>query len=63
MIAHAEAELRWLDRTEQRLARIPSTRWRSELATERPKRGRPGQGARRLKPRGILSPHKPRALT
>ena len=41
MILHAEAELRWLDRAEQRLARHPEHAMALELATERPKRGRP----------------------
>ena len=51
MIAHAEAELRWLDRTERRLGAHPEHAMALELATERPKRGRPGQGARRLSAR------------
>jgi len=41
MLAQAEAELRWLDRTERRLAQHPEHAMALELATERPKRGRP----------------------
>lgn len=41
MIFAAEAELRWLDHTEQRLTRHPHHAMGLELATERPKRGRP----------------------
>lgn len=41
MLAQAEAELRWLDRTERRLAQHPEHAIALELATERPKRGRP----------------------
>mgnify|MGYP000868796315 CR=1 FL=1 len=41
MIAHAEAELRWLDRAEQRLGAAP--RHTMSLATDRPKRGRPAK--------------------
>jgi DNA-binding PadR family transcriptional regulator len=43
MIAHAEAELRWLDRTERRLGAQPEHAMALELATERPKRGRPAK--------------------
>ncbi len=43
MIAQAEAELRWLDRAEERLARHPEHALALELATERPKRGRPAR--------------------
>ena len=43
MIAHAEAELRWLDRTERRLGAQPEQAMALELATERPKRGRPAK--------------------
>ena len=43
MIVHAEAELHWLDRTEERLAEHPSHAMSLELATERPKRGRPAR--------------------
>ena len=43
MIVHAEAELRWLDRTEERLAQHPRHAMSLELATERPKRGRPAR--------------------
>ena len=43
MILQAEAELKWLDRAEQRLARQPEHAMSLELATERPKRGRPAR--------------------
>ena len=45
MVLHAEAELRWLDRVQQRLAQHPSRSMSLELATERPKRGRPARVA------------------
>ena len=41
MIFAADAEVRWLDHTEQRLALHPNRATGLELATERPKRGRP----------------------
>ncbi|GAA2984560.1 DNA-binding PadR family transcriptional regulator [Microbacterium terrae] len=41
MIFAAEAEVRWLDHTEQRLALHPQHAMTLELSTERPKRGRP----------------------
>lgn len=41
MIFAAEADVRWLDHTEQRLALHPHHAMGLELATERPKRGRP----------------------
>jgi DNA-binding PadR family transcriptional regulator len=41
MIFAAEAELRWLDRTEERLARHPDHAMALELSTDKPKRGRP----------------------
>ena len=41
MIFTAEAEVRWLDHTAQRLALHPHNAMGLELATERPKRGRP----------------------
>lgn len=41
MLSQVEAELRWLDRTERRLAQHPEHAIALELATERPKRGRP----------------------
>ncbi|RLK52707.1 PadR family transcriptional regulator [Microbacterium telephonicum] len=41
MIFAAEAEVRWLDHTEQRLAQHPQHALALELSTERPKRGRP----------------------
>lgn len=43
MIFGAEAEVRWLDHTEQRLALHPQHAMALELATERPKRGRPAR--------------------
>jgi DNA-binding PadR family transcriptional regulator len=45
MMLHAEAELRWLDRVQERLAQHPSRSMSLELATERPKRGRPARVA------------------
>ena len=45
MIFAAEAEVRWLDHTEQRLAMHPQHAMALELATERPKRGRPQKAA------------------
>jgi len=41
MIFAAEAEVRWLDRTEQRLTTHPRHAMALELSTQRPKRGRP----------------------
>jgi len=43
MVCAAEAELRWLDHTEQRLARHPDHGMALGLSTERPKRGRPAR--------------------
>ncbi|MEW1835484.1 PadR family transcriptional regulator [Microbacterium sp. NPDC079995] len=43
MIFSAEAEVRWLDHTEQRLARHPHRTMGLELSTETPKRGRPAK--------------------
>lgn len=43
MIFAAEAEVRWLDHTEQRLATHPHPTLEIELSTERPKRGRPAR--------------------
>ena len=43
MIFAAEAEARWLDHTEQRLAMHPQHAMALELATDRPKRGRPAK--------------------
>jgi DNA-binding PadR family transcriptional regulator len=43
MIFAAEAEVRWLDHTEQRLAAHPDHTMAFELSTERPKRGRPAK--------------------
>ncbi len=45
MIFAAEAEVRWLDHTEQRLALHPQHAMALELATERPRRGRPVKAA------------------
>lgn len=41
MIFAAEAEVRWLDHSEQRLALHPDRAMALELSTDRPKRGRP----------------------
>jgi DNA-binding PadR family transcriptional regulator len=43
MIFAAEAEVRWLDHTEQRLAQRPQQAMALELSSDRPKRGRPVQ--------------------
>jgi len=43
MIFAAEAEVRWLDRTEQRLATHPRHAMGLQLSTEKPKRGRPAR--------------------
>ena len=43
LIFAAEAEARWLDHTEQRLARHPHRTMGLELSTETPKRGRPAK--------------------
>ena len=43
MISRAEAEIRWLDRTEDRLARPPHHAMALGLSTARPKRGRPAK--------------------
>ena len=43
MIFAAEAEVRWLDPTEQRLALHPQHAMALELSTEKPKRGRPAR--------------------
>lgn len=43
MIFAAEAEVQWLDRTEQRLAQHPQHATSLELSTEKPKRGRPAR--------------------
>ena len=44
MIFTAEAEVRWLDHTEQRLAMHPRHAMALELSTDKPKRGRPAKG-------------------
>jgi DNA-binding PadR family transcriptional regulator len=41
LIAHADAELRWLDAVEERLSRHPVSATAVGLSDERPKRGRP----------------------
>jgi len=43
MIFTAEAEVRWLDHTEQRLRQHPQHALELALSTERPKRGRPAK--------------------
>lgn len=43
MIFAAEAEVRWLDHTEQRLASHPARELAMAVSTERPKRGRPAK--------------------
>jgi len=45
MIFAAEAEVRWLDHTEQRLAMHPRQAMSLELSSERPRRGRPARSA------------------
>lgn len=45
LIFAAEAEVRWLDHTEQRLAAHPRHALELELSTDRPKRGRPARTA------------------
>ncbi len=45
VVFSVDAELRWLDHIEQRLAQHPAHAMALELATERPKRGRPGRAA------------------
>lgn len=43
MIFQAEAEVRWLDHTEQRLRQHPRHAMQLELSAERPRRGRPAR--------------------
>ena len=45
MIFAAEAELRWLDHAQERLARHPEHALSLALSLERPKRGRPAARA------------------
>ena len=45
MIFAAEAEVRWLDHSEQRLSLHPDHAMALELSTEKPKRGRPAKEA------------------
>lgn len=47
LVFQAEAEVRWLDHIEQRLAQHPQHALALELATDRPKRGRPAKGVLR----------------
>lgn len=46
MIFAAQAEVQWLDHTEQRLRTHPRRALDLELSTERPKRGRPAKAVR-----------------
>lgn len=61
MIFAAEAEVRWLDHSEQRLALHPDHAMALELSTEKPKRGRPalrqaqGPGAEASSPSPVES--------
>jgi DNA-binding PadR family transcriptional regulator len=43
LLAHAEAEVGWLDRARERLARHPEHAIPLDLAAERPRRGRPSK--------------------
>jgi DNA-binding PadR family transcriptional regulator len=43
LISTADAELRWLDQAEQRIAAHPQHTLALELSTDRPKRGRPAR--------------------
>lgn len=45
MVTAAEAELRWLERTAERLAQHPEHAMALALSSERPKRGRPARDA------------------
>jgi len=45
MVCTAEAELRWLERVEQRLAQHPRHEMALALSTDKPKRGRPLKAA------------------
>ena len=45
MVCAAEAELRWLEHVEQRLAQHPRHEMTLALSTDKPKRGRPLKGA------------------
>ena len=47
MIFAAEAEVRWLDHVEQRLARHPGHAISLTLSADRPKRGRPAKALSR----------------
>ena len=50
MVYAAEAETRWLDHVEQRLALHPDHAMALELSTDKPKRGRPAKGEASLLP-------------
>ncbi len=56
MIFQAEAEVRWLDHSEQRLALHQQHAMALELATERPKRGRPAALRQAQGPDGSAQP-------
>lgn len=57
MILVAEAELRWLERVEQRLERHPDHALALTLSTEKPRRGRPAKGeASGVEPGGSRKP-------
>lgn len=56
MIFAADAEVRWLDHTEQRLALHPQHTMALELSTERPKRGRPATRRRAQGPDAAAEP-------
>ncbi|MBN6190188.1 PadR family transcriptional regulator [Aneurinibacillus sp. BA2021] len=53
MIFAAEAEVRWLEHTERRLAAHPHPQLALGLATERPKRGRPAGAAQQRRPEPV----------
>jgi hypothetical protein len=50
MIFSAEAEVRWLDHSEQRLALHPHHAMALELSTDKPKRGRPARAEASVSP-------------
>ncbi|GAA5148735.1 helix-turn-helix transcriptional regulator [Microbacterium pseudoresistens] len=56
LIFAAEAEVRWLDHTEQRLLSHPRHAMGLELATERPRRGRPVRSGADPQPRRARQP-------
>ncbi|MBS0025650.1 PadR family transcriptional regulator [Microbacterium paraoxydans] len=53
MIFAAEAEVRWLEHTERRLAAHPHPQLALGLATERPKRGRPARATEPRQPEPV----------